>query len=141
MFFADGKVLVSDNCRSLTLFRSEYGTPIKSSGSMSCLWYQKEKHFSIYRESPWGHGKFRVHFQSSSKSVPPTPEYLQYLNKSLFGHDGQEDLPTLVCRGCVRCYMYVMVSDSAPKCPKCKSTNLLEIPSPSDSVKRKARSN
>ncbi|KAH7854390.1 hypothetical protein Vadar_013283 [Vaccinium darrowii] len=79
--------------------------------------------------------------QSSIKSTLPTPEQLQYANKILFGHDGTEDLPSLVCMGCVRCYMYVMVNESAPKCPKCKSINLLEIPSPSDPVKKKVRRN
>ncbi|KAH7853272.1 hypothetical protein Vadar_000785 [Vaccinium darrowii] len=102
----------------------------------------RKRSISAFAENPRGDmANSGFTLQSSSKSIPPTPEYLQYLNKSLFGHDGQEDLPSLVCRGCVRCYMYVMVSESAPKCPKCKSTNLLEIPSPSDSVKKKARSN
>ncbi|KAJ9186858.1 hypothetical protein P3X46_002387 [Hevea brasiliensis] len=29
--------------------------------------------------------------------------------------------------GCPRCLMYVMLSENDPKCPKCKSTVLLDI--------------
>uniref|UniRef100_A0A803R3C6 GIR1-like zinc ribbon domain-containing protein n=1 Tax=Cannabis sativa TaxID=3483 RepID=A0A803R3C6_CANSA len=33
----------------------------------------------------------------------------------------------MVLAGCPRCLMYVMLSDSNPKCPKCKSTVLLDF--------------
>lgn len=33
----------------------------------------------------------------------------------------------MVLVGCPRCLMYVMLSDSNPKCPKCKSTVLLDF--------------
>ncbi|GMN61151.1 hypothetical protein TIFTF001_030237 [Ficus carica] len=33
----------------------------------------------------------------------------------------------MVLVGCPRCLMYVMLSDTNPKCPKCKSTVLLDF--------------
>ncbi|KAH7846994.1 hypothetical protein Vadar_020554 [Vaccinium darrowii] len=97
----------------------------------------KKRSISGFTENPGGHMENSSFIlQSSSKSIPPTPEYLQYRNKSLFGHDGQEDPPSLVCMGCVHCYMYVMVSKNASQCPKCKSINLLDILSSSDQVKK-----
>ncbi|KAJ4724915.1 hypothetical protein OWV82_003849 [Melia azedarach] len=34
---------------------------------------------------------------------------------------------SMVLAGCPRCLMYVMLSDVDPKCPKCKSTVLLDF--------------
>ncbi|GAY61220.1 protein GL2-INTERACTING REPRESSOR 1 [Citrus sinensis] len=34
---------------------------------------------------------------------------------------------SMVLAGCPRCLMYVMLSDANPKCPKCKSTVLLDF--------------
>ncbi|GMH07341.1 hypothetical protein Nepgr_009181 [Nepenthes gracilis] len=34
---------------------------------------------------------------------------------------------SMVLVGCPRCLMYVMLSESDPKCPKCKSTVLLDF--------------
>nr|ABK95397.1 unknown [Populus trichocarpa] len=33
----------------------------------------------------------------------------------------------MVLVGCPRCLMYVMLSENDPKCPKCKSTWLLDF--------------
>ncbi|KAE8713169.1 hypothetical protein F3Y22_tig00110213pilonHSYRG00047 [Hibiscus syriacus] len=33
----------------------------------------------------------------------------------------------MVLVGCPRCFMYVMLSENDPKCPKCKSTVLLDF--------------
>ncbi|CAA6660624.1 unnamed protein product [Spirodela intermedia] len=33
----------------------------------------------------------------------------------------------MVLLGCPRCLMYVMLSEDDPKCPKCKSTVLLDF--------------
>ncbi|KAL5575929.1 hypothetical protein UlMin_017628 [Ulmus minor] len=37
------------------------------------------------------------------------------------------DNTAMVLVGCPRCLMYVMLSDVDPKCPKCKSTVLLDF--------------
>ncbi|KAJ9177887.1 hypothetical protein P3X46_009818 [Hevea brasiliensis] len=34
---------------------------------------------------------------------------------------------SMMLAGCPRCLMYVMLSDVNPKCPKCKSTVLLDV--------------
>ncbi|AEE75072.1 hypothetical protein AtNW77_Chr3g0167331 [Arabidopsis thaliana] len=38
-----------------------------------------------------------------------------------------ETITSMVLVGCPRCLMYVMLSDDDPKCPKCKSTVLLDF--------------
>lgn len=35
--------------------------------------------------------------------------------------------PSLILMGCTRCYLYVMVSEAEPECPKCKTSVLLDI--------------
>lgn len=35
--------------------------------------------------------------------------------------------PSLVLMGCTRCYLYVMVSEAEPECPKCKTCVLLDM--------------
>ncbi|XP_054812159.1 protein GL2-INTERACTING REPRESSOR 2 [Prosopis cineraria] len=42
------------------------------------------------------------------------------------GDEGVETR-TMVLAGCGRCLMYVLLSEADPKCPKCKSTVLLDI--------------
>ncbi|KFK34508.1 hypothetical protein AALP_AA5G154500 [Arabis alpina] len=38
-----------------------------------------------------------------------------------------EDPTVLIAAGCRRCYMYVMVMQGRQRCPKCKSTDLIQI--------------
>lgn len=40
---------------------------------------------------------------------------------------GAADLGPMVLVGCPRCLMYVMLSEKDPRCPKCKSTVLLDF--------------
>ncbi|CAA6663743.1 unnamed protein product [Spirodela intermedia] len=50
----------------------------------------------------------------------------------------------MVLVGCPRCLMYVMLSEDDPKCPKCKSTVLLDFlndPKTTTSSSRKTRNN
>ncbi|KAF8106549.1 hypothetical protein N665_0137s0003 [Sinapis alba] len=41
--------------------------------------------------------------------------------------DEMETATSMVLVGCPRCLMYVMLSQDDPKCPKCKSTVLLDF--------------
>lgn len=41
--------------------------------------------------------------------------------------DGSPGPTSMVLVGCPRCLMYVMLSEDDPKCPKCKSTVLLDF--------------
>ena len=43
------------------------------------------------------------------------------------GRRGSAGMSPMVLVGCPRCLMYVMLSDANPKCPKCKSTVLLDF--------------
>ncbi|KAF7152359.1 hypothetical protein RHSIM_Rhsim01G0202400 [Rhododendron simsii] len=47
-------------------------------------------------------------------------------NRSLCYPDSPE-AKRMMLMGCPQCLMYVMLSEEDPKCPKCKSTVLLEI--------------
>ncbi|KAM7496963.1 hypothetical protein LguiA_021377 [Lonicera macranthoides] len=40
---------------------------------------------------------------------------------------GSPEAMSMMLVGCPRCLMYVMLSDKDPKCPKCKSTVLLDF--------------
>ncbi|EYU36045.1 hypothetical protein ABFS82_14G230800 [Erythranthe guttata] len=43
------------------------------------------------------------------------------------GPDGRSCSSTMMLVGCPRCLMYVMLFEDEPKCPKCKSTVLLDF--------------
>ncbi|KAJ8754765.1 hypothetical protein K2173_012154 [Erythroxylum novogranatense] len=42
-------------------------------------------------------------------------------------HSNSPEATSMVLVGCSRCLMYVMLSEDDPKCPKCKSTVLLDF--------------
>ncbi|KAI8563381.1 hypothetical protein RHMOL_Rhmol03G0107300 [Rhododendron molle] len=114
-----------------------------------CVCDTRKRSISGFRANPCGdipNPGFIL--ESSSKSISPPPGFPQpYMfmkqnpSNSLFGFDGPEDLPSLVCMGCVHCHMYILVSESAPKCPKCKSIDLLDISRLNEPMKKKARKN
>ncbi|KAL6989228.1 hypothetical protein U1Q18_014980 [Sarracenia purpurea var. burkii] len=73
-----------------------------------------------------------VNGSSMSSSSPPLHPHMfvkqKDLNETLAGgFDTLEEVPSLVCMGCKHCYMYIMVSESAPKCPNCKSIDLIDF--------------
>ncbi|XLR01833.1 hypothetical protein HN51_056668 [Arachis hypogaea] len=41
--------------------------------------------------------------------------------------ENDEDVDSLIVMGCTDCYIYVMVSKSNPKCPRCQNPNLLDV--------------
>ncbi|OIT27013.1 protein GL2-INTERACTING REPRESSOR 1-like [Nicotiana tabacum] len=61
---------------------------------------------------------------SSCVSREPTPEDQQF-----FGNypNSPEATTSMMLVGCPRCLMYVMLSVDDPKCPKCKSSVLLDF--------------
>ncbi|KAF5750559.1 hypothetical protein HS088_TW03G00898 [Tripterygium wilfordii] len=72
-----------------------------------------------------------VESPSRSASVSPTSP-----PSSCVSSENQEDTgmysnspeaTSMVLVGCPRCLMYVMLSEDDPKCPKCKSTVLLDF--------------
>ncbi|CAN7002001.1 unnamed protein product [Brassica rapa subsp. trilocularis] len=62
--------------------------------------------------------------RSPSRSNTASP------NSCVSSEPSQEEMETpisMVLVGCPRCLMYVMLSQDEPKCPKCKSTVLLDF--------------
>lgn len=59
---------------------------------------------------------------SSGASSPPSS-----CVSSESDRDGSPGPTSMVLVGCPRCLMYVMLSEDDPKCPKCKSTVLLDF--------------
>ncbi|KAJ7970601.1 G2/mitotic-specific cyclin S13-7-like [Quillaja saponaria] len=74
---------------------------------------------------------------SSSKSISSisnTSKSLSSSSSNYLDSDKNADstskvgeVPSLILMGCTRCYMYLMVSEAEPQCPKCKSTVLLDV--------------
>lgn len=51
-------------------------------------------------------------------------------------YQSSPEAKAMVLAGCPRCLMYVMLSEASPKCPKCKSTVLLDFLIDEESTKR-----
>ncbi|CAI9783331.1 unnamed protein product [Fraxinus pennsylvanica] len=73
----------------------------------------------------------RARFDSpgrSSTSPPSSCVSSELINpdESLF-YSNSPEATSMVLVGCPRCLMYVMLAEEDPKCPKCKSTVLLDI--------------
>ncbi|GAA0164794.1 hypothetical protein Leryth_012107 [Lithospermum erythrorhizon] len=61
--------------------------------------------------------------QSSCVSKEPCPED----DNNMEQYPSSPETTSMMLVGCPRCLMYVMLSDEDPKCPKCKSTVLLDF--------------
>ncbi|XP_057425838.1 protein GL2-INTERACTING REPRESSOR 1-like [Lotus japonicus] len=71
-----------------------------------------------------------------SATVSPTSPTTSCVSTELNQEEGNnnnnhstspEEATSMVLVGCPRCLMYVMLSEDDPKCPKCKSTVLLDF--------------
>ncbi|TQD98842.1 hypothetical protein C1H46_015485 [Malus baccata] len=65
---------------------------------------------------------------SSCVSSEPDDQTMHYLSRP--------EAKAMVLAGCPRCLMYVMLSEVDPKCPKCKSSVLLDFFSEESSKRR-----
>ncbi|WVZ02248.1 hypothetical protein V8G54_023054 [Vigna mungo] len=63
---------------------------------------------------------------SSDSSSTSSQVSVQSLESSCVSCEAEETRAMLLV-GCPRCLMYVMLSEVDPKCPKCKSTVLLDF--------------
>ncbi|KAK7263437.1 hypothetical protein RJT34_31027 [Clitoria ternatea] len=61
-------------------------------------------------------------FSRSSSQVS-----IQSLESTCVSSAGENITKAMLLVGCPRCLMYVMLSEVNPKCPKCKSTVLLDF--------------
>ncbi|XWS43369.1 hypothetical protein CRYUN_Cryun16bG0097200 [Craigia yunnanensis] len=77
----------------------------------------------------------RMESPSRSAIVSPTSppsscvssEMNQEVDTSTVRYSSSPEATSMVLVGCPRCLMYVMLSEDDPKCPKCKSTVLLDF--------------
>ncbi|QCE04217.1 hypothetical protein DEO72_LG10g710 [Vigna unguiculata] len=63
---------------------------------------------------------------SSCSSVSYSPKFATEEEEKVHGENGEET-KAMDLVGCPRCFMFVMLSEEDPKCPKCKSTVFLEF--------------
>ncbi|CAN1306484.1 Protein GL2-INTERACTING REPRESSOR 2 [Linum perenne] len=63
---------------------------------------------------------------SRSATMSPTSPPSSCVSTEMNQEEGPE-ATSMVLVGCPRCLMYVMLSEDDPKCPKCKSTVLLDF--------------
>ncbi|KAK7257596.1 hypothetical protein RIF29_31670 [Crotalaria pallida] len=66
-------------------------------------------------------------FSISSSSSSPTVSTHSSEGSSCVVSSEAEETKAMLLVGCPRCLMYVMLSEVDPKCPKCKSTVLLDF--------------
>ncbi|KAJ7971629.1 E3 ubiquitin-protein ligase [Quillaja saponaria] len=74
----------------------------------------------------------RVESPSRAATVSPTSPQSSCVSSELNQEDSMRysnspEATSMVLVGCPRCLMYVMLSEDDPKCPKCKSTVLLDF--------------
>ncbi|CAK7341955.1 unnamed protein product [Dovyalis caffra] len=74
----------------------------------------------------------RVESPGRSATVSPTSPPTSCVSSEMSQDDTlrystSPEATSMVLVGCPRCLMYVMLSDNDPKCPKCKSTVLLDF--------------
>ncbi|EYU37416.1 hypothetical protein ABFS82_12G154300 [Erythranthe guttata] len=71
----------------------------------------------------------RAEPQSRSPTVSPPSSCVSSEPSQLDGYSTSPDQATssMMLVGCPRCLMYVMLAEEDPKCPKCKSSVLLDF--------------
>ncbi|KAL9373957.1 hypothetical protein Peur_033577 [Populus x canadensis] len=74
----------------------------------------------------------RVESPGRSATVSPTSPPSSCVSSEMSQDDtlrysSSPEATSMVLVGCPRCLMYVMLSENDPKCPKCKSTWLLDF--------------
>ncbi|KAK1563947.1 hypothetical protein Q3G72_035655 [Acer saccharum] len=62
-----------------------------------------------------------------SPTSPPTSCVSSENQEDTLRYSNSPEATSMVLVGCPRCLMYVMLSEDDPKCPKCKSTVLLDF--------------
>ncbi|KAG6595164.1 Protein salt-induced and EIN3/EIL1-dependent 1, partial [Cucurbita argyrosperma subsp. sororia] len=77
---------------------------------------------------PRGGGNRGVESPNRSATVSPTsPPSSCVSSEAARSYSNSPETATMMLVGCPRCLMYVMLSEQDPKCPKCKSTVLLDV--------------
>lgn len=63
--------------------------------------------------------------RSTTTSVSPTSSCVS--SETELRYSSSPEATSMMLVGCPRCLMYVMLAEDYPKCPKCKSTVLLDV--------------
>lgn len=66
---------------------------------------------------------------TASPTSPPSSCVSSELNQdeSTLRYSNSPEATSMMLVGCPRCLMYVMLAEADPRCPKCKSTVLLDV--------------
>lgn len=78
-------------------------------------------------------GNLRLQSPSRSSTVSPTSPPSSCVSSELnqdqdtYIFSNSPDSTAMIVAGCPRCLMYIMLPEKDPRCPKCKSTVLLEV--------------
>ncbi|KAK3226955.1 hypothetical protein Dsin_006817 [Dipteronia sinensis] len=62
-----------------------------------------------------------------SPTSPPSSCVSSENQEDTLRYSNSPEATSMLLVGCPRCFMYVMLSEDDPKCPKCKSTVLLDF--------------
>ncbi|PWA74955.1 hypothetical protein CTI12_AA247660 [Artemisia annua] len=62
---------------------------------------------------------------STTTSMSPTTSCVS--SETELRYSSSPEATSMMLVGCPRCLMYVMLAEDYPKCPKCKSTVLLDV--------------
>ncbi|KMT04919.1 hypothetical protein BVRB_7g170850 [Beta vulgaris subsp. vulgaris] len=68
-----------------------------------------------------------VRMSTSSSEDQSSPPRSCVSSEESLKYSSSPETTSMVLVGCPRCLMYVMLSEADPKCPKCKSTVLLDF--------------
>ncbi|KAI5674415.1 hypothetical protein M9H77_14779 [Catharanthus roseus] len=77
-------------------------------------------------------GNQRVQSPSRSSTASPTSPPSSCVSSELnqeenYSFSNSPEATSMIVAGCPRCLMYIMLPEKDPRCPKCKSTVLLEV--------------
>ncbi|CAO2841059.1 unnamed protein product [Amaranthus hypochondriacus] len=69
----------------------------------------------------------RMSTSSSEQEESESPTRSCVSSEESLKYSSSPEATSMVLVGCPRCLMYVMLSEADPRCPKCKSTVLLDF--------------
>ncbi|KAK9062425.1 hypothetical protein SSX86_019611 [Deinandra increscens subsp. villosa] len=74
--------------------------------------------------------------EQPSRSATMSPTSSCVSSETELRYSSSPEATSMMLVGCPRCLMYVMLAEGYPKCPKCKSTVLLDVLHDSKSTKK-----
>ncbi|KAL6585491.1 hypothetical protein OROMI_002135 [Orobanche minor] len=68
-----------------------------------------------------------IHSPTASPTSPPSSCVSSEPDNECLRYPSSPEATSMMLVGCPRCLMYVMLAEEDPRCPKCKSTVLLDV--------------